>query len=182
VLNRPCFALSPASICLAVLLNLGQEAPLPEPLIKARFIARVAGYGQWPAATRVTDKSRPFVIGILGRSAVEPFLSEEARSVGSLKGKPVEVRVLRTLSRIDQCDLLFVCESEQDRLEDILRRLEGKPVLTLSDTPGFMGRGIMFNLLVKEDRLSYEVNMKSMRASGLEVEPRVLARATAVLK
>lgn len=157
-----------------------QETLVSEHVIKARFLARLASYGEWPNSSRVPDKSKPFQIGLLGKTELESYLREELRSVGSLKGKPVELRIFRTLAHIDQCDVLFVGSSEADRLEEVLKQLEGKPILTLSDAPDAMPRGIMFTFFVKQDRLAYDVNLVALRAAGLQVDSRVLARASGV--
>jgi hypothetical protein len=170
------------SLCVAGLLLTAaqgstQEQAFPEFLVKARFLARVASYCEWPPAGRVADKSRPFLIGVLGRSDLEPHLRSELRRIGTLKGKAFEIKLLRSLSHLDQCDLLFVAGSEQDRLEAILAQVEGKPVLTIADTPDFGRKGVMFNLFVKQERLVFEVNLTSLRKAGLEVDTQVVLSA-----
>jgi hypothetical protein len=159
-----------------------QERQLTQNLIKARFVARVADYSTWPEASPMKPETGPFVIGLIGRSELEPDLKKEVQTLGKLKGRPVEIRVFRALTHLDECHILLIADSEGDRLEDILKQIGGKPVLTIASSAGFASRGIIFNLSVDQERLIYEMNLVALRKSGIKLDSRVLARAILVAR
>jgi hypothetical protein len=141
---------------------------------------RIADYTEWPKGSSVHDRSRPFVIGVLGHSMLTAYLEEEQRELKTLKGKPIEVVKLINLAQVDRCQVLFLSESEFDSLEWILERLRTKPILTVGDTEGFATRGVMLNVMIQQHRSIFELNLTSLHAVGLNVESRVQARAILV--
>jgi len=157
-----------------------QTQAQPEFRLKAKLIMRIADYTDWPKGSSAQDRSRPFVIGVLGHSMLTAYLEEELKELKSLKGKPIEVVKLINLAHVDRCHVLFLCESEFDSLEWILERLRGKAILTVGDTEGFATRGVMLNVLIQQNRSVLELNQASLRAAGLSVESRVQARAILV--
>jgi len=169
-----------ASAGLTCCLGLAQSPTQPEFKLKAKLLMRIADYTEWPRDSSVQDKTKPLVIGILGRSLLTTFLEEERRELRALKGKPIEVLKLINLVQAERCHVLFICESEFDSLETIMDRLRNKPILTVGDTEGFAARGVMFNVVIQQNRLVYEMNLASLHTAGLSVESRVQARAILV--
>jgi len=53
-------------------------------------------------------------------------------------------------------------------------------VLTVGDTHGFARRGVVVNLAPAEGRTRLEVNLSSLRSTGLRISPQVLKGATLV--
>lgn len=180
MLNLPRFPRIGAALLAVTALFCAEDAAISEQRIKAQFIMKVAEYLEWPASSPVVDKSKPFVIGVLGKAGFERFLEAELLNIPSLKGKPVQLLLAIGVSRVDKCDIVFITATEQDRMEDLLVYLRGKPILTLGDTPEYAKKGVMFNLQVKQGKLSFELNLKTLRAAGLQVESRVQARAVIV--
>lgn len=150
-----------------------QPARSPEYELKARVLLSLGGHVNWP--TSAHREGQPFVIGVLGDSPFERFLDEIGRS-RVVHNRKVSILYLRTLNptAILGCDILFICDSEYDRVMDILRICKGKPTLTVSDTAGFGSRGVILNLLVS-DTIGFEVNTRVARESGLEIGSSLLA-------
>ena len=173
------FLFTPRSMVVAVsvLASTGVCAqPQPEYLIKARYLLVLADYVTWPAGTELGGNGRPLILGILGTA---PF---DAQRNGILLGREVKghyltVRYLRNFRDADTCDILFIGESESQHLAEILKLIRNKPILTIGDTPDFGRRGVMINLFQEQARVRFEINLASVRASGLEVGSRVLKLA-----
>lgn len=151
-----------------------QPSRSPEYEVKAKVLRTLGSYVNWPPASR--REGQPFVIGILGDSPFEHHLDTQARGkvVHNRKVQVVYLRTLHTES-ILACDLLYICESEYDRVVDILRICKGKPVLTVGDSPGFAGRGVIINLVVSTEKVGFEVNTRAAKESGLEINSIILA-------
>lgn len=146
----------------------------PEYEVKAKVLRTLGSYVNWPPIAR--REGQPFVIGVLGDSPFEHFLDTQVRGK-VVHNRKVQVVYLRTLQpeAILACDLLYICESEYDRVVDILRLCKGKPILTVGDSPGFAGRGVIINLVVSTEKVGFEVNLRTARESGLEINSTILA-------
>ena len=156
-----------------------QQPQQPEYLIKARYIVALADYVNWPGSPEVGQGSRPMVLGLLGTTPFDNQRNDlfQARQV---KGKQLVIRNLASYRDCDGCDIVFIGESESPHLQDLLKLLKGKPVLTIADTQDFARRGVMINLFQEAARVRFEINLASVRSSGLEVGSRVLKLAKLV--
>jgi hypothetical protein len=135
--------------------------------LKMELIPKFTRFVDWPSQSTVRNPYSPFILGVIGHS---PFGDEFDRYFlkQPLKNKGVQVRYCRTLEDLDTCDLLFICASEKDRLKPILSRVRQKPILTVSDTPGFAKSGVMVSFLREGSRLTFEVNATAAKESGLQ--------------
>lgn len=150
-------------------------AQVPEYEAKSEFLERFTRFIDWPDST----PGDTFVIGILGRDPFGHYL--DALATRSIKGKPVEVRRLRTASDAGTCcQLLFISSSEADHLARVLSRTAGEPVLTVGDTPGFAEAGVLINLYEDRGRIGFEVNEAAVRRSGLHFNSKLLRLARLV--
>lgn len=153
--------------------NPGSRLP-GEYQIKARYLSVLPEYIQWPSGR--AKAPRLLVIGVIGESPFENHL-DDLFSPGKPQSKKGKVLYLPNLQGLEACDVLFIPESESDRLFEVLRKVKGRPVLTIGDSPDFARRGVMVNLVLDRDRVSLEVNLTSLRNSGLEVSGHILKNA-----
>jgi hypothetical protein len=130
MLNIPRFPRISAALLAVTALFCAEDAAVSEQRIKAQFILRVAEYLEWPASSPVADKSKPFVIGVLGKVGFERVLEAELPNLPNLKGKPVKRVFAIRMSRLDMRSIVFLSATEQDRLENLLVYWRGKLILT----------------------------------------------------
>ncbi len=168
-----------------------KEKP-PEYHAKGVFIGRVSSFIQWPEGLGVNDKSRPFIIGIIGEN---PFFVKEkgedapqnwleeiyVQQKNKIKGKPVEVRLISDIDEIRGCNLLFISKSEKKMVPEIVAAARESHVLTFSDTDGFAKKGVHINLILKSGKLKYEINQAAVEESGLKVKFQLLKYAVKIL-
>jgi hypothetical protein len=152
---------------------------VPEYQAKATILRAVGNYTRWPEGA-ATDPSKPFIIGILGSSPFGHHLEEQLRDQ-QVRGRRISLLTMRTLNvhEVTKCDLLFICESESERLAEILETCKNRPILTLGDTPGYGRRRVMLNITFDSQLLGLEVNLKAIRDAGLEVSSPFLKIARA---
>lgn len=150
-------------------------APLEEHHVKAAFLYSFAKFITWPEPPAFAERRR-FVFGLLGGGATAEALPVLVRNK-TVHGYPVEVRCGRNLAEIGSCDVLYLAESEGGRLTAILADLQGEPVLTVSEVSGFARRGGMIELYLEGGRVRFAINVKVMRAAGLEPSSKLLALA-----
>jgi hypothetical protein len=75
---------------------------------------------------------------------------------------------------------VFISASEQSRITEILEAFRGKPVLTVSEVPGFCERGGFINLKVIESAIRFEINAAAGERAGLRFSSKLLSLARIV--
>jgi hypothetical protein len=76
--------------------------------------------------------------------------------------------------------VLFIGSLTGLRGADILKALNGLPVLTVGDDAGFCAEGGMIAFLLERDRLRFEIRFDAAEHAGLKVSSRVFALAKTV--
>jgi hypothetical protein len=140
--------------------------------LKAVFLYTLASFVDWPESAFESEDS-PFVIGILG---VDPFGSvlDEVVKNEFRDGHEMVVRRFRRTDDFFACHVLFVSDSESRRLSRVLKGVEGRPVLTVADLPGFVEGGGMIGFVTTEDRLELLVNDAAATAVELSLSSKLL--------
>src|SRR5437667_7896896 len=114
---------------------------------KAKWIVGFAQYTTW-RDDDFPSKDSPFVFGILGDS---PFGKEiELLKKWRAQNRQTEVRVGKSVEAVGPCQILFICSSETRNLAKILKSLNNRRTLTISDADGFIQEGGMVRLIVKQ--------------------------------
>jgi hypothetical protein len=158
-------ALAPAEAALA------QERNALEHEVKAAFLFKFPAFVEWPQAPA---GRRPFVIAVLGAEDVAAGLRGLARG-RSLNGRRIEVR-----DSPAEADMVFVGRSETARLAQLATRLQGAPVLIVSESSGALDQGSMINFVPESGRVRFEVALDAAERSGLRISSRLLALAQSV--
>lgn len=145
-------------------------AGAPEYALKAAILYNFALFTEWPRTL-----GHDVVLCVLGSEAFGPELD-------ALNGEPVGDRalVVRRLSRMDpliECNLVFIAGKAQGVLPSVLASLAGRPVLTVAESPGAAEAGVGINMGLEASRLSFEINLKVVRASGLQLSSKLLRLA-----
>lgn len=161
---------------LILLLCRSVQADVPEYDLKALFIERFTRFVEWPAESNITDTTKPFIVGVIGKN---PFGSSIKEIYSSLRiqDKRISVRHISRLHEIDQCYLLFISENTEQNLSDILIYTKDKPILTVSDTEGYAQKGVYINFYVEKGRLRFEINQSAVRESKLKISYMLMQHA-----
>src|SRR5258706_6597553 len=143
----------------ALLVVQGQRAS--EYQLKAVFLFNFSQFVDWQPAAAQT----PLLIGILGDDPFGTFLDETVRGerVGE---RPIEIRRYRQLADIDTCNILFISRSENDRVEEILKAVQTRPILTVSDGDDFAKRGGMIQFRTDKTRIRLRINLEAAQAAN----------------
>lgn len=143
--------------------------------VKTAFIYKFTRYVEWPAAAPGED----FRIGVIGDGGVLAPLRELAREK-LVNGARIKVEQLRGPEEIGRCRILFVSRSEGGRLEEIVKAVGQKGILTVADSPGFAARGVAINFVLEGGKLRFEINRKAAARAGLEISSQLLKLAILV--
>lgn len=141
--------------------------------VMAAFVARFPQFVEWP--TEALDGRSTVDICVWEPNPFGDALREITRPE-ALDGRPLAVRELAWTEPMDGCHVLFVPAAE-DRREEVLRRVEEVPVLTVGASPDFLDAGGMINLRVVGRRVRFEVNAEAVERAGLRVSSQLLGLA-----
>jgi hypothetical protein len=148
--------------------------------VKAEFLERFTRFIDWPADSAINTNDKSFCICVTGKSPFGSYLNEMANQV-KIKGKPVEIHQIEQLTaELPKCQILFIARSEKDRLADILKLTQDKPILTVGDTRGFAEDGVLVNFYTSGNYIRFEVNIDRAEKSKLKFSSRLLKLAKLV--
>ncbi len=143
-----------------------------ETQLKAAYIYNFGKYVTWPTIT-ATD---PLEICLLGPDPLaDPLQKLEEKKIGD---REITFDLLDSTSIKTDCEMLFISRSQQKQLAATLAQLEDNAVLTISDIQGFAGKGGMIELVRKENKIRFIINIDSVRRAGLVISSRLLSLAT----
>lgn len=155
-----------------------QAVHASEAQVKAVFLLNFAQFVDWPPAT-AADSQAPLIIGILGDDPFNGFLDEAVRGE-RLHARPLVVRRYRRLEDVKACDILFISESEDERVDEILAALKNRPILTVSDAANFAQRGGIIRFVTAKSRVRLEINPDAAQGAHLTLSSKLLRLADLV--
>lgn len=141
--------------------------------VKAAFIYNFIAFTQWPVNT---DKM--LNLCIYGKNYFGYEIDVlQTRSVNQFD---ITVSRLTDLEKAHQCQILFISKSEAAYLSSILDRLQGKTILTIADSTHAAKKGVNINMHLVDNKVKFEINLKTARHAGLNINARLLQLATKV--
>jgi hypothetical protein len=155
-----------------------QSQPLSESQIKAGFLFNFTKFVEWPSEA-FGDTGVPIVLGVVGNSPVTELLIEAAAGK-TVNGRAVIVQRFKEGQDPRTCHILFVTSSQERHAPQILERLKGSPILTVSETSGFAQSGGMINFIVEENKVRLEINLDATARARLKISAKVIAVARLV--
>jgi hypothetical protein len=154
-------------------------AAASEERVKAASLYKFLNYISWPP-TAFLKPDAPYVIGVAGADEVADNL-EQLVAGHRVADRQVAVRRVRPGEPPAGVHVLFVGRGERHRLPQILRHLQGQPVLVVTEGEGGTAGG-MINFRVVDERVRFEVALEPVEKAGLKLDSRMLAVALSVNK
>lgn len=142
--------------------------------VKSFLLWKISDYIEWPRTANMDDKSKPFIIAVLGKNPFGNLLDDLYSTGGQkIKNKNVVIRYYKNVEEIDRCHILFISESEKKRLKDILSYTKTKPILTIGDTEEFGEKGVHINFYIAKNKTRFKLNELSVENDGFKVDFRL---------
>lgn len=170
-----------ALLCLISPQGFAQETPtesVPEYVLKAGFLYNFAKYVEWPADA-FTSADAPISIGVVGSDPFGPDLERMLRDK-TVNNRRFEVRRYPGHADVEPVHILFVPQTERERVVAILKRVERMPVLTVGEDEAFPEGGGVVAILIRESRPRLHINPGAAEAQHLAIAPKLLRIATIV--
>src|SRR5215470_12681842 len=118
-----------------VMTNHSGAQALSEYQIKAAFLFNFAKFIEWPS-TAFPDPAAPLILGIVGQDPFGPDLEQTVMGK-TVNNRPLVIKRFPNRQTMEPCPILFVSQSEQDHLAQLIAALRSSNTLTVSETDQF---------------------------------------------
>lgn len=144
--------------------------------VKAGCLYNFARFVTWPEKAFPKADS-PIVFGVLGDDPFGKILDAtlEGKILG---GRRVVLRRSKDASLIDECHMLYVSESEQGRLHELLPRLTASNAFCVSDIEEYALKGGVARFVLRSSKVNFEINVDELEHRKLVVSSQLLKLAT----
>ena len=164
--------------------------------VKAGFLYNFLKFVEWPEE-KVGDSNEPIIIAVIGKDVFKDAFDNIKDK--TIEGRKITVKHFKGISElqrnssdepsvkhpqieaIQQSHLIFICPSEKNNIEEILRLLKDQAVLTVADTEGFLDAGGIIKLLMEENKVRFEINMIAAKEAKIKIRSQLLRLAKKVM-
>jgi hypothetical protein len=140
--------------------------------IKAAFLFNFTQFVEWPDNFFPTAQS-PAIIGILGTDPFGNYLKDMITGE-SIDHHPLVIKHFSSIEEVTNCNILFINVTNKKNIQDIIEKLKGKGILTVSDANRFSKLGGMIQLSTKDDKVDIEINLEAIKEENLTVSSKLL--------
>lgn len=142
--------------------------------LKAAFLYRFLDYIEWHNSTQ-----EPFTIVILGESNIYSPLLEISRTKNTGR-RAIRVRQISSVTEIGASQVVFVSRNYKYGIDAVINRLYDKPSLIISEQKDDVEKGSHINFLISDNKLKFEINLKTASRSGIKIGSQLLQHATVI--
>lgn len=144
-----------------------------EDKVKTAIIYKITKFVTWPR------KRQSLTICILGEGSINSELKKINRK--STMGRRLSITHKNANAPFDKlCDALYIHNTDNQTINRVVKRLKGKPVLTISDSKSFVDMGGMIGLSRSDKRMNFSINNSSAATSNLSINSKLLKLAKSV--
>jgi hypothetical protein len=157
----------------------GKSSPeaLTESEIKASYLLNFVRFTDWSGGAN--SSHRPLTICVAGKDAfTPPVLADLAKQ--TIAGRSLQIRILSDVQPIPHCHVLFVGDSEDERVVELIEAARSWQVLTVGETTKFRSAGGMIRFFESDGTIRFEVNADALSRSPLKLSSRLLSVAKVV--
>lgn len=148
-----------------------------EPDIKATFLYNFTRFIEWPGLP--TPGSAPFRICVIADATMEQAIKRTVEGE-VVQGRPLVMTQPQTPQEGAGCQILFVGHTEHQRAATLLAAVRDLPVLTVGDSSHFVEQGGTIQFVLVDNRVRFDVNLRSAQRANLKVSANLLRVARKV--
>lgn len=86
----------------------------------------------------------------------------------------IDVKTDIDISKINECNLLYIGKDEEKNLNEVLKIVKGKDILTISDIKGFLTKGGVLGFEIVRKHVMLNANKDVMQNLNIKINPRLL--------
>ena len=151
------------------------DKEIHEDEVKAAFTYNFAKFVEWPAG-KVNESINLCILGDspLGFSALKAIDGRIAQD------KPLVTKLLNKPDELKDCHIVFIADSERNKIAQLLKTAHQHHALTVSDMEGFAEAGGAIGLVKIDGKIRFEINLLAAKEAGLVISSRLLSLALAI--
>jgi len=145
--------------------------PVDEYAVKAAFLYNFSAFTEWPASI-----GSQLNLCIYGRDVF-------GQKLDKLNGKKIGNRSLAVqrdlhLENAHQCQVVFISANKADEADLVLEAIGKAPVLTIGDSDDLARQGVIINMQLADNKVTFDINNTSAKRAGLTLSSKLLQLAT----
>lgn len=151
--------------------------------VKAAYLYNFSKFVRWPDFV-FENEHTPFVIGVLGNQQFTEIIRTTVKGK-KVAAHPVVVQLLHWRNQDDRftiqhCQILFVCQSQKNQLDEIKDIIKGHPVLLVGESNDFAIQGGMIGFVIEKGKIVFEINQEALEQAALKASSKLLKLARVV--
>jgi hypothetical protein len=162
--------------CAAPLLS--QDAPSVEYQLKAAFLFNFAKFVEWPQDAFQGEKA-PITLCVFRHDPFGGALDEVIRGK-AINNRDLLARRINELSELKTCQVVFVGDSAEKQLPEVLNSLKGASALLVGESEDFAERGGGIQFFLENNKLRFAINVDAIQRARLQASSKLLALARIV--
>jgi YfiR/HmsC-like len=155
-----------------------QTSPSVEYQVKAALLFNIAKFVEWPPDVFKSDTA-PITICVLGNDPFGSALDDVLRGK-TINNREILARRVKELPNLKRCQVVFISETEDKQMSEIINSLKGSSTLTVGESKDFAERGGEIQFYVEENKVRFSANVDAVQRARLIVSSKLLALARIV--
>lgn len=148
--------------------------------VKAAFLTKFGEFVTWPEES-FPGPDDPVAVCVMGPDPFGAHLDRiaETQTVGQ---RPITIRRMAPPDEASDCHILYLSTEREDAIHDMLRRLAGKPVLTVTDAANAGDARGVVHFVIRDNRVRFHIDSGTAARNGLTISSKLLSLALTVTK
>ncbi|MDD4646534.1 MAG: YfiR family protein [Bacteroidales bacterium] len=147
------------------------ESEVKEMQVKAAYLYNFTKFIYWNHLDGAEEPAT-ITLGLISADRIADII-EGYTKLTSKKPTIIIKRITAIDDELTSCQLLYIDQSGKEELPVILRKINGSPVITVSDIHGFANRGGMIGFYLEDGRIKIEINLSQVNQSGMEISAKL---------
>lgn len=141
--------------------------------VKAAYLYNILQFVTFPEYAFL--ETGTLKVCILGKDKFGQMLNQ----IDAAKTAQAEVNIVRLESFSDsrdlqECDVLYVVETERSRIESIMEAVDSKRTLTISEFSPFIEHGGLIELFEQDNRIRFRINEQLVRNTDYQLAAQLI--------
>ncbi|WP_413700483.1 YfiR family protein [Psychromonas sp. KJ10-10] len=142
--------------------------------LKVAYLYNIAKFTLWPSDTWDSPTSPFYFCSYGDDDVISELQSLEDKTIA---GHPIKLLKPNQENEFKQCHAIYIDTNKGTRYRYLLSLINQDTVLTITDDGAFFDYGGLINLIEKDQRLRFEVNIQQLANSQLKFSSKLLQLA-----
>jgi hypothetical protein len=153
-----------------------KAAPIEDYKVKAAFLVNFIHFTNWPG--NPTDQ-QPIHIGVVGE---DPFNGELGRIAAASKTRSLSVVNVAHVEDCEKCQVVYLSTRDKSEALREMTRLADRGILVVGDHPDLARWGASIAFAPVDGRMRFIINLRAVKAQGLQLNSQMLKLAIDLIK